>query len=290
MGNMIIYGKPGIGKTHKLLNMASSFTGEVFLVDLLAKKNYYPSSFQDFTFLPLNNLDNKDFFTSNRGSKFVFNTNEIERKFILDNRDAYVSNINIAFQNLINYVSIKGSSQKILIAIDPIEYMDLSFRLENGKSILLNLLELNSMYPNVSVILIVAELSFFKSNYRRENNMILSQAELFCPNYTDHFSGELRIRFPKELHKHLVEKAALQGVSLNSYINFLLTRGVFDVSYQVDNDFYDFLDSHDFTLNEAHRLIERFTDINKDHQLSVDLFFDWYVKEPKKAYVDEYEN
>lgn len=83
-----------------------------------------------------------------------------------------------------------------------------------------------------------------------------------------------------------MQEAAIQGVSLNSYLNFVLTRGVFDNSLK-DNNIYDFLESYDLTLDEIRRLIERFTAINKEYKLSVDLFFDWYVKEPKKAYMDE---
>lgn len=37
-------------------------------------------------------------------------------------------------------------------------------------------------------------------------------------------SGKTLVRFPKELHSDLIESAKKQGVSLNAYINFLLSQ------------------------------------------------------------------
>ncbi|MCL6478170.1 MAG: type II toxin-antitoxin system HicB family antitoxin [Peptococcaceae bacterium] len=43
---------------------------------------------------------------------------------------------------------------------------------------------------------------------------------------TDEFSGQLRIRIPKSLHRILAERAKEEKVSLNQYINYQLSRGV----------------------------------------------------------------
>ena len=43
---------------------------------------------------------------------------------------------------------------------------------------------------------------------------------------TDEFSGQLRIRIPKTLHRTLAERAKEEKVSLNQYINYQLSRGV----------------------------------------------------------------
>jgi predicted RNase H-like HicB family nuclease len=43
---------------------------------------------------------------------------------------------------------------------------------------------------------------------------------------TDEFSGQLRIRIPKSLHRILAERAKDEKVSLNQYINYQLARGV----------------------------------------------------------------
>ncbi|OPY59184.1 MAG: HicB family protein [Pelotomaculum sp. PtaU1.Bin035] len=43
---------------------------------------------------------------------------------------------------------------------------------------------------------------------------------------TDDFSGQLRVRMPKSLHRALSEKAKEENVSLNQYINYQLALGV----------------------------------------------------------------
>lgn len=43
---------------------------------------------------------------------------------------------------------------------------------------------------------------------------------------TGDFSGQLRIRMPKSLHRVLSEKAREENISLNQYINYQLARGV----------------------------------------------------------------
>lgn len=40
------------------------------------------------------------------------------------------------------------------------------------------------------------------------------------------FSGQLRLRMPKSLHRALSEKAREENVSLNQYINYQLARGI----------------------------------------------------------------
>ncbi len=40
------------------------------------------------------------------------------------------------------------------------------------------------------------------------------------------YSGQFRIRIPRELHYELVKKAMLENMSLNQIVNYLLSRGV----------------------------------------------------------------
>lgn len=42
----------------------------------------------------------------------------------------------------------------------------------------------------------------------------------------DEFSGQLRVRMPKSLHRSLSEKAREENVSLNQYINYQLAKGI----------------------------------------------------------------
>lgn len=43
------------------------------------------------------------------------------------------------------------------------------------------------------------------------------------PSTDDQYSGKLLVRMPKSLHRHLVETAEREGVSLNQYIVFVLS-------------------------------------------------------------------
>jgi len=46
------------------------------------------------------------------------------------------------------------------------------------------------------------------------------------PMQYEEFSGKFNIRVPKTLHRTLVQRASAEGVSLNQYINYTLSRVV----------------------------------------------------------------
>ncbi len=48
--------------------------------------------------------------------------------------------------------------------------------------------------------------------------------EIPLPSNDETYSGKLLVRMPKSLHRHLVEKAEVEGVSLNQYIAYLLGK------------------------------------------------------------------
>ena len=48
--------------------------------------------------------------------------------------------------------------------------------------------------------------------------------EIYDPTEMDPYSGNVRLRMPKELHKSLVYHAKREGVSLNQYCIYLLSR------------------------------------------------------------------
>lgn len=45
------------------------------------------------------------------------------------------------------------------------------------------------------------------------------------PSYPEEYSGKFNLRLPRSLHRALVEAAAREGVSLNSYAAVVLARG-----------------------------------------------------------------
>jgi antitoxin HicB len=50
--------------------------------------------------------------------------------------------------------------------------------------------------------------------------------EISEPGKDNDFSGKFNVRVPKTLHRTLVELASSEGVSLNQYINYTLSRVV----------------------------------------------------------------
>lgn len=52
-------------------------------------------------------------------------------------------------------------------------------------------------------------------------------------------SGQFRLRLPRDLHAALVREAKAQGVSLNSYVMYLLsTRHSQEIAWQDASEFY----------------------------------------------------
>ena len=55
-------------------------------------------------------------------------------------------------------------------------------------------------------------------------SMLESGQEIYDPNEEARYSGNIRLRMPKELHKSLVYHAKREGISLNQYCIYLLSR------------------------------------------------------------------
>jgi len=45
------------------------------------------------------------------------------------------------------------------------------------------------------------------------------------PSHMDNFSGQFKLRIPKSLHKILAEQSRREGISMNQYCLFLLSKG-----------------------------------------------------------------
>lgn len=48
------------------------------------------------------------------------------------------------------------------------------------------------------------------------------------PSKLDDYSGQFRLRLPKSLHKELVERSKQEGISMNQYCLYLLSRNLGD--------------------------------------------------------------
>lgn len=52
------------------------------------------------------------------------------------------------------------------------------------------------------------------------------------PNDLDDYSGQFKLRLPKSLHKELAEKSKQEGISMNQYCLYLLSK---NTNYSTDN-------------------------------------------------------
>lgn len=46
------------------------------------------------------------------------------------------------------------------------------------------------------------------------------------PKTTDAYSGQFKLRIPKTLHKFLAEESKREGISMNQYCLYLLSKGI----------------------------------------------------------------
>ncbi|MBI2171924.1 MAG: toxin-antitoxin system HicB family antitoxin [Chloroflexi bacterium] len=63
-----------------------------------------------------------------------------------------------------------------------------------------------------------ARAGWIETEYERGN-------EIPLPSYTEEYSGKFNVRIPKSLHRSMAEAAEREGISLNQYVVYLLSRG-----------------------------------------------------------------
>ena len=66
-----------------------------------------------------------------------------------------------------------------------------------------------------------AKLAWFEACLEEER-------ELPMPSNNNDYSGQFRLRIPKTLHKKLAEEAKKEGISMNQYCIYLLTKNSFE--------------------------------------------------------------
>ncbi len=53
-----------------------------------------------------------------------------------------------------------------------------------------------------------------------------SEYEIPEPNVLEQYSGQFKLRLPKSLHKELSEKSRQEGISMNQYCLYLLSKNI----------------------------------------------------------------
>ena len=202
--NIIIYGAAGTGKTRQYLIPAiENFNGLAIGISKKDERNLFskPECINFLDVDALGKLEKQEDIFINNDKIFIytgFNDKE-------------------SFMRLLNYISLQHEKE-ILVAID--EFINYDF--ENNKDIILRLLENNS----VKVIICIQSLNALKDKYKDIFNVIVNSCKFISSKKLIEYSGDLRIRFPKSLHRELAIRAEIEGVSLNQYVVYLLSKGI----------------------------------------------------------------
>lgn len=76
----------------------------------------------------------------------------------------------------------------------------------------------------INILSFVNNIAFLNNYNDSIKELIMSEHDLIDLKDTELYSGEIKLRVPKILHKELVNKASLEGVSLNQYLLYLITK------------------------------------------------------------------
>lgn len=207
MKNKIIYGVTGSGKTRNYFNPTiEQWEGKTIAVSLNNEKKF--KGFKIF------NIDNH-----NISFEEIFTYDKVLLLGSLECSPFWNSK---GLKNMVIYLLENATTFKtpILLAIDGFSNFNLSEKFTNGESLILNLLKLES----ISTIFVLQDLNAIKQTYEDDYNNIISLCDLIATEEYEGYSGELRVRFPKSLHKYLKEEADKEGISLNQYIIYQLTK------------------------------------------------------------------
>lgn len=216
--NIILYGRPGTGKTVLLKATVRDFKGKVFYFS--NEREYYEFNKE----LEINIIKGSHLNPSLLKDGFQ----QTDKTFVFIETHA-IANSDFFNKNLIEFIefiqeNIDNIKNPLLIAFDEFSNMDLTYKMKNDKSLFLNLLELSIQNSNISTLFILQSIKDISMIYKSEYDKILDICKTINTTPTEKYSGEIRVRFPRSLHQQLSESADLEGISLNQYIVYLLTK------------------------------------------------------------------
>jgi len=97
--------------------------------------------------------------------------------------------------------------------------------------------------------------------YALDKGIIIPEPDTSFPE-TLTYSGRVTLRMPKTLHRQASEKALFNGVSLNTYLNEVIQRGMSSIS----NDNYYSFDMQNIVNNEFRETLDNIYNSIKESQ------------------------
>lgn len=221
----IIYGASGSGKSTEYFEpMIKEWNGKVIAF-----------SFKD------ENIENcKKIYLSNLTEKNLKSEIEKNEKILfIGNKDNNVFIENVVKYIIDNYLNL-GLGLKTLFAIDEFTNWNLTKKVDDMS--LFN--TLITRIP-IEMLIITQSLKEIKKMYNDEYPNIISNVQIIGTKKISEYSGELRIRFPKSLHADLDMRASIEGISLNQYIMYELTKAVENRKIESTIKHDPYWDTHD---------------------------------------------
>lgn len=203
VSNFILYGKEESERTERFNQIISKSSER----DKVIAISYEGTCDKTFKILKLEDL--KDNFSIIMDNK---------RTFILIN-DGYDEKL---LSDFFIYLIDNLISEKSLISINHAEKINIYKKIDDKYSILEYLLNMK----NIKINLFLEDIKKLKSIYKNRFSNIITKFELECSTGIENFSGEIRLRLPKSLHKDLKIQTDRENISLNQYIVYALTKDI----------------------------------------------------------------
>lgn len=206
MKNKIVYGIPESGKTENYFKPEiEEWKGKVIAISI---KDEEIDGFKKF-----------DLGNSNLSCEEIFSYDKI---LLIANLKGDFYFYDKGLKDIVKYLieNIVSFEDPVLIAIDEFHEFNLSENFNDNECLMLKLLKLDK----INTLFIVQDLKQIKAIYKIDYKDIIGLSDILCTKEYEEYSGELRVRFPKSLHKYLKEEADKEGISLNQYIIYELTK------------------------------------------------------------------
>jgi hypothetical protein len=218
--NGIIYGQNGTGKTLMLQSLVDVFKGRALILSPQDSCQVGRRLYKHKEMIEEEQIYSTEFLNE-PGKTVVYLGSGLK-----DNQQKAITQFITRLKEVTDQIH-----NSVLIVIDDAVVWQLDSKL-NGNSNLYNLFNLNKKNPRIVTLVATSRLEDLIGRDKTEFDQVtrlcrLTKLETLKFDSFETYSGQLRVRFPRSLHRDLTVAADKEGVSLNQYINYKLARALY---------------------------------------------------------------